>query len=228
MRERFGAREVHALTGHVPAAFHVAAKILWIRAHEPEVFAATRRFLQPSDCVVLALTGEAATDWTMAAATALLDLEGRRWATGLLAGLDLDPDLLPPLHPSWGVAGRLRPSLARRLALPPDLPVVCGAGDSIACAVGAGVTGAGAGERDGRQLHLPQLGGRRAARPTWTSPTTRARSTRCGYVTEVGINTTGEALDWVAQLFYSGPDRRPRPADYARIDRDAAAMRARR
>ena len=55
MRERFGAREVHALTGHVPAAFHVAAKILWIRAHEPEVFAATRRFLQPSDCVNAAI-----------------------------------------------------------------------------------------------------------------------------------------------------------------------------
>jgi xylulokinase len=223
MRERFGAREVHALTGHVPAAFHVAAKILWIRAHEPEVFAATRRFLQPSDCVVLALTGEAATDWTMAAATALLDLEGRRWATGLLAGLDLDPDLLPPLHPSWGVAGRLRPSLARRLALPPDLPVVCGAGDSIACAVGAGVTGPGpVSEMAGSSTCLNSV----VAAPLTDLDVTHYPSAvdALGYVTEVGINTTGEALDWVAQLFYSGPDRRPRPADYARIDRDAAAM----
>ncbi len=70
MRERFGDRELHALTGHLPAAFHVAAKILWIRAHEPEVFAATRLFCQPSDYVGLALTGEPGTDWSVAAATA--------------------------------------------------------------------------------------------------------------------------------------------------------------
>ena len=55
----------------------------------------------------------------MAAATALLDLRARRWAAGLLAGLDLDEDLLPPLRPSWSVVGGLRPPLARRLGLPP-------------------------------------------------------------------------------------------------------------
>src|SRR6202035_5157661 len=105
MRERFGDRKLHTLTGHVPAAFHVVAKILWIRAHEPAVFAATRRFVQPTDYVALALTGSATTDWSMAAATALLDLRGRRWASDLLAGLDLDPGVLPSVYPSWSVAG---------------------------------------------------------------------------------------------------------------------------
>ena len=228
--ERIGAREVHALTGHVPAAFHVAAKMLWVRAHEPEVFAATRRFLQPSDCVVLALTGETATDWTMAAATALLDLRGRRWATALLAGLDLDPDLLPPLHPSWGVVGTLRPGLARRVGIGAGragreaaIPVVAGAGDSIACAVGAGVTEPGpVSEMAGSSTCLNSV----VASPLTDLDVTHYPSAvdAHGYVTEVGINTTGEALDWVAQLFYSGPDRHPRPADYARMDRDAAAV----
>ena len=37
MREKFGDRELHELTGHVPAAFHVAAKVLWLRAHQPDV-----------------------------------------------------------------------------------------------------------------------------------------------------------------------------------------------
>jgi len=223
MCERFGARELHALTGHVPAAFHVAAKILWIRAHEPEVFAATRRFLQPSDYVVLALTGETASDWTMAAATALLDLRGRRWATGLLADLDLDPDLLPPLHPSWGVVGQLRPALAGRMGIAADVPVVAGAGDSIACAVGAGVTAPGPlSEMAGSSTCLNSV----VPHPLEDPDVTHYPSAvdEHGYVTEVGINTTGEALDWVAQLFYSGPGRQPRPGDYARIDRDAASM----
>jgi sugar (pentulose or hexulose) kinase len=223
MCDRLGAQAFHALTGHVPAAFHVGAKILWIRAHEPDVFRATRRFLQPSDYVVLALTGETATDWTMGAATALLDLRERRWAGDLLAGLDLDPELLPPLHPSWGVVGGLRPALAHRLGLPPGTPVVAGAGDSIACAVGAGVTAAGpVSEMAGSSTCLNSV----VAAPLEDPDVTHYPSAvdERGYVTEVGINTTGEAVDWVAQLFYGGPGRRPRAGDYARIDRDAASM----
>jgi xylulokinase len=219
IRERFGDQELHALTGHLPAAFHAAAKICWIRAHEPEVFAATRLFAQPSDYVGLALTGEPGTDWSMAAATALLDLRGRRWAAGLLAGLDLDERLLPPLRASWSVIGGLRPALARRLKLPADTPVIAGAGDSIACAIGAGVIAPGpvsemAGSSSCFNSVVPE--------PLADLDITHYPSAvdRGGYVTEVGLNTTGEALDWLAQLFY---DRAPRRDDFARIEHAAAA-----
>ena len=219
IRERFGDTELHALTGHVPAAFHVAAKILWIRAHEPGVFAATALFVQPSDYVGLALTGEACTDWSVAAATALLDLRERRWATALVTGLDLDPALLPEPRPSWSVIGGLRPQLAKRLNLRPDTPVVAGAGDSIACAIGAGVTAPGpvsemAGSSSCFNSVVPE--------PLADLDVTHYPSAveRAGYVTEVGLNTTGEALDWLAQLFYG---RTPRGDDFARISRAAAA-----
>ncbi len=225
MRERFGDQALHELTGHVPAAFHVAAKIAWLRAHEPDVFAATRRYLQPTDYVALALTGNVTTDWSMAAATALLDLRARRWAPDLLASLGVDEAAFPAVVPSWSTAGEIRPKLAARLGLPPGVPVIAGAGDSIACALGAGVTEAGpVSEMAGSSscfnsvvaeplpdldvTHYPSISGRR------------------GYVTEVGINTTGEALDWLAQLFYagSGPGSRgPRRADYERIEQAAGA-----
>ncbi|HMD22484.1 MAG TPA: FGGY family carbohydrate kinase, partial [Streptosporangiaceae bacterium] len=119
IRARFGDQHLHALTGHLPAAFHVAAKILWIRAREPGVYKATRLFAQPSDYVGLALTGEPGTDRSVAAATALLDLRHRTWAAELITGLDLDPQTLPPIRPSWSVLGTLRPALARRLQLNP-------------------------------------------------------------------------------------------------------------
>ena len=221
MRERFGDQKLHALTGHLPAAFHVAAKILWIRAHEPGVFAATRLFAQPSDYVGLALTGEAGTDWSTAAATALLDLRARRWAAELLAGLDLDPRILPPLRPSWSVVGGLRPTLARRLRLSPDTPVIAGAGDSIACAIGAGVTGPGlVSEMAGSSSCFNSVVPEPLADPGITHYPSAVDDR--GFVTEVGLNTTGEALDWLAQLFY---DRAPRRDDYARIEHAAAASR---
>ena len=225
MRERFGDQALHRLTGHVPAAFHVIAKILWIRAHEPEVFAAARRFVQPTDYVALALTGNATTDWSMASATGVLDLRGRRWAGELLAGLDLDPGLLPQVVPSWQVTGEVRASLAGRLGLPPGVPVVAGAGDSIACALGAGITEPGpVSEMAGSSSCFNSLVSEPLDDPDVTHypGITDDR----GYVTEVGINTTGEALDWLAQLFYAGSSRAPRRADYERLERAAAAAPA--
>ena len=228
LRERFGDRKLHELTGHVPAAFHVAAKIAWLRAHEPDVFAATRRYVQPTDYVALALTGEATTDWSMAAATALLDQRARRWAPDLLASLDLDQSAFPAVVPSWSVAGEIRPAVARRLGLPDGVPVVAGAGDSIACALGAGVTAVtGTGpvsEMAGSSSCFNSV----VAEPLPDLDVTHYPSitSRDGYVTEVGINTTGEALDWLATLFYagSGPgSRAPRASDYARLEKAAAA-----
>jgi xylulokinase len=222
MRERFGDRALHELTGHVPSAFHVAPKIMWIRAREPAVFAAARRFVQPTEYVGLALTGHATTDWSMAGATALLDLRARRWAGDLLAGLDLDPDLLPPVRPSWSIAGDLRPPVARRLGLPAGVPVVAGAADSIVCAIGAGVTAAGpVSEMAGSSSCFNSV----VAEPLGDQDVTHYPSVveDHGYVTEVGINTTGEALDWLARLFYAGPARQPRREDYARLEHAAAA-----
>ncbi len=222
MREKFGDRELHDLTGHVPSAFHVAAKILWLRAHEPGVFAATRRFVQPTDYVALGLTGNATTDWSMAAATALLDLRARRWAPDLLAGLGLDEATFPAVVPSWSVAGEIRPRLARRLGLPDGVPVVAGAGDSIACALGAGVTASGpVSEMAGSSSCFNSV----IAEPLPDQDVTHYPSIvgRHGYVTEVGINTTGEALDWLVQLFYAGSARAPRQDDYARIEQAATA-----
>jgi sugar (pentulose or hexulose) kinase len=223
MREQFGDEFLHARTGHVPAAFHVAAKILWIREHEPEIFAATRRFVEPSDYVSSALTGEPATDWTMAAASALLDLRNRRWAQDILDGLDLDVELLPSIHPSWAVVGDLKPALAQRFGLSKPVPVVAGAGDSLACAFGAGVTAPGpVSEMAGSSTCLnsvvdePLTDQRITHYPSAVKPE--------GYVTEVGMNTTGEAVEWLANLMFGGRSGRARVPDYAALDREAALV----
>ena len=98
-------------------------------------------------------------------------------------------------------------------------PVVAGAGDSIACAIGAGVTAPGpvsemAGSSSCFNSVVPE--------PLADLDITHYPSAvdPAGYVTEVGLNTTGEALDWLAQLFYG---RTARGADYALIEHAAAA-----
>jgi xylulokinase len=219
----FGAEALHTLTGHVPAAFHVAAKILWIRAHEPDVFRATQLFLQPTEFLALTLTGEAVTDWTMAAASALLHLRERRWAPELVAAVGLDLAQLPVPYASWSVVGSLRPALLHRFGLTRPVPIVIGAGDSIACAFGAGVISPGpVSEMAGSSTCLNTI----VSEPTSDLAVTHYPSAVGpeGYVTEVGINTAGEAVDWLASLTYGGRAGRLRGDDFERLDREAGEI----
>jgi xylulokinase len=223
LREQFGDADLHARTGHVPAAFHTAAKIGWIRAHEPGVFAAASLFLQPSEYVALALTGGPVTDWTLAGATAMFDIAKREWAADLLAAIDIDPARLGVPQPSWTVAGELRPALTARFGLRKAVPVIAGAADSLACALGAGVIAPGpVSEMAGSSTclnsvvtePLPDLDVANYASPMGPD----------GYMTETGINTAGEAVDWIAALAYGGRGGRPRAGDYEQLDREAAGV----
>lgn len=223
IRSQFGDRLIHDRTGHLPAAFHVAAKILWLRDHEPALFEATRRFVEPSDFVALALTGENVTDWTIATASALFNVRERRWDEVVLAGLHLEPGLLPVAHPSWTVIGELRPSLLRRFGLGYGVPVVIGGGDSLACAFGAGVITPGpVSEMAGSSTCLNSV----VPEPVADLDVTNYPNLLPGdgYFTEVGINTSGEAVDWLAGIAYGGRAGRPTPVDYARIDAEAGAV----
>ena len=223
LRAHFGDADLHARTGHVPTAFYTAAKISWIRANEPGVFSAARLFLQPSEYVALDLTGEPVTDWTLAGATAMFDITKRAWAADLIAYLDLDPARLPVPQPSWTLAGELRPALASRLGLRKAVPVIAGAADSLACALGAGVTVPGpVSEMAGSSTCLNSV----VAEPlpdldvaNYPSPMKPG-----GYMTETGINTAGEAVNWIAALAYGGRGGRPRASDYERLDAEAAAV----
>ena len=57
-----------------------APKLVWVREHEPEVFARTRRVLLPKDALRLRMTGDAATDLSDASGTLWLDVAARAWS----------------------------------------------------------------------------------------------------------------------------------------------------
>jgi sugar (pentulose or hexulose) kinase len=222
IRERFGDRWIHGRTGHLPAAFHIAPKLLWIRAHEPGWLQSAALALQPRDLAALALTGEAATDGSHAAATLVFGLQAGDWDPDLLEALGLPATLWPPVRASWDVVGTIRPTLAARLGLPASTPVVLGGADSQACALGAGVVRPGpVSEMAGSSTCL------NAAVP---EPLEQLLVTHYPHVvpgmftTETGINTTGTAVAWVADLLYGGRRSRASSADYARLDAEAGHL----
>lgn len=126
-----------ALTGYT------APKVLWLRDHEPRKFERVRYVLLPKDYVRYRLTGEFATEVSDASGTLLLDVKNRRWSNKLIDALKLDRSMFPRCTESHEVSGELTPSVARSLGLAPGTPVVGGAGDQPAGAVGNGIVGKG-------------------------------------------------------------------------------------
>src|SRR5579872_471892 len=122
-----------ALTGFT------APKVLWLRRHEPKNYERLKRLLLPKDYVRLRLTGEFATEVSDASGTLLLDVENRRWCKILLNLLAIDPEILPNVHESDEVTGKLTAGAGKLLGLPAGISVVGGGGDQAAGAVGNGI-----------------------------------------------------------------------------------------
>ena len=122
IEERVGLERLIALTGNRALPGFTAPKLLWLRRHEPEVYASIRRIVLPKDYVRLQLTGEWLIDAADASGTLLFDVEHRRWSDEVVAALELDPAWLPPVRESTEAAG---------------------AGDQQAAALGVGAIDAG-------------------------------------------------------------------------------------
>jgi len=205
MRERIGDAELHRRTGHLAEAFHIGPKVLWIREHEPEIFAGTRLILQPRDVVLHRLTGLVRTDETHANATLFYNLRERAWDDRLLAAFDLDPALFPRALPPWAAAAALGHGLASELGLDAGIPIVIGAADSQCAAVGAGVIAPGpVSEMAGASSCLNSAVREPLAA---TAVTHYSHAVPAMFCTELGVNTTGAAVTWAVQaLGYAGYD----------------------
>mgnify|MGYP005839756069 FL=1 len=136
---RCGADEVYLRCGHRTSPAYCAPKILWVRNHQPDIYARAAKFLVPKDYIVHRLTGEFATDYSDASGTLLFDLTARRWHQPFLDALGLSADQLPTPYSSNTVVGHVTPHAARESGLAPGTPVVIGGGDGSCAGVAAGV-----------------------------------------------------------------------------------------
>ncbi len=136
-------QELHELTGAALSSQSAAPKVLWIRRHEPEVWARTRRILNGCGYLVLRLTGQSAIDVYDAALFApFFDPATRSWSRELAPHL-APVEMMP--QPRWTceVAGRVTDAAARETGLAAGTPVITGTADAAAEAISAGLTEVG-------------------------------------------------------------------------------------
>jgi xylulokinase len=138
IEERVGRRELIREVGNVALTGFTAPKILWVRNHEPEIYAKAKLVLLPKDYVRLRLTGEAAMDKADGSGTILFDLKARAWSELVLRKLEIPSSWLPPTFEGPETTGTVTAEAAAETGLRAGTPVMAGGGDQAAGAVGAG------------------------------------------------------------------------------------------
>jgi len=136
---KVGKEKVLEFTANPVLTGFTLPKLLWVRDHEPGNFERMKKMLLPKDYVRFTLTGEFASEVSDASGTALFDVVKRQWSYEMMERLGLDPAILPSVHESIEISGRISLRAAELTGLKAGTPVVGGGGDQAASAVGNGI-----------------------------------------------------------------------------------------
>ncbi len=137
--ERLTDGRIAEWTGNPPRTAFTASKILWMRRHQPDLFDRIDKVLLPKDFIRFRLTGVIGTDPSDASGTNLFDVRNGRWSAETLEALGVPAGWMPPVVGSATTAGRIDDASAAQTGLPAGIPVIMGASDQAAAAIGCGV-----------------------------------------------------------------------------------------
>ncbi len=191
--------ELRAISGNIAMPGFTAPKLLWLRNHEPDVFAKIATVLLPKDYVRLQMTGDKASDLSDSAGTLWLDVGARRWSDTLLSACGLSTATMPGLFEGSAITGQLQADIAEAWGMP-RVPVAAGGSDNAAGAVGVGVV------RDGNALlSLGTSGVIFVATDDFRPSPERAAHTFChalpGLWHQMSVHlSAASCVDWVARI----------------------------
>ena len=229
--DRFGNALVYEHTG-VPDVnpTWTAAKVLWWRRHEPELFRDAARFVLAEDFMLRRLTGSFVTDGGIQCTTMLFDIRERGWFGPMLEAVGIDPRRLPEIREPGTVVGELTASAAGKLGLAVGLPIVAGGMDQGAGAVGVGnIRGGMVSESTGGALTIQAAVNRHGGDPSGRTPV-YIHSAPGTYLYCPVCPTGGMALTWFRDQFgapaapSAAPAKGPVPSDYERLTALASAI----
>lgn len=139
LTNKVGAARLIELTCNPALTGFTLPKLLWVREREPEIWEKVKCVLLPKDFVRLKLSGDKATDVADASGTLLLDVARRRWSSEMLSHAEIDERVLPRVFESQEITGTVSQVAADETGLRAGTPIVAGAGDQAAGAVGVGI-----------------------------------------------------------------------------------------
>ncbi len=137
--EKIGEEKLIEISANPALTGFTAGKILWVKKHEPQIYAKCRKILLPKDYIRFKLTGIYGQDVSDASGTNLFDVKKREWSLEILQKLGIDKSLLPDCKESVDVAGNITKEASDLTKLSQSTIVCFGAGDNASAAIGTGV-----------------------------------------------------------------------------------------
>lgn len=135
---RYGAESIYDRGGSHLTSQATGPKIMWLRRHEPEIYAEAAYFHSAGDYIVLRLTGRHVMDtYTASSYTPLFESTAGTW-TGEFGEEIVEQERLPAIHSASEIAGEVTPGAASQTGLAPGTPVTVGTVDAVAEAVSVG------------------------------------------------------------------------------------------
>lgn len=139
IEQAFGRERIFEIVGHAVEPIFTLAKLLWMREHWPEAFGAAHRVLMMADWIAFRLSGEAATDPTLASRTFYFDIRKRRWSDELLSLAGASTDFPAPLTAPGTALGPVRKDVLATTGLKGAPVVAVGGHDHIVGALAVGL-----------------------------------------------------------------------------------------
>lgn len=133
-----GPERVIQITGNRVLTGFTVPKILWVKKHEPEIYARTAHVLLPKDYLRFKLTGGYDTDMAGASGTILLNVAQREWSREMLDALEIPYEWMPTVHEGPEITSVVSDAAAQETGLKAGTPIVGGGGDQAAQATGVG------------------------------------------------------------------------------------------
>ena len=141
--QRFGPSYMYEKSGWSLSAGQNAMAIAWMRENEPDLFNKTAYFCSVPDWISHRLTGRAVVDISDSGINQLADIRAGVYDAGILDFCGICSEQLAPIVQSGEVIGPLTAAAAAELGLKEGTPVVSGAHDQFAGAIGAGLFSSG-------------------------------------------------------------------------------------
>jgi len=113
-------------------------KLMWVQKNEPWILEKTRKLLPYSSYIAYMLSGEAASDGSLASRMLMFNRTTLDWDYETLDTFGIRREYMPKFVPAGGCVGRILPSVAKELGITGNPIIVSGVHDQIAAALGAG------------------------------------------------------------------------------------------
>ena len=195
------AQGIYQRTGCPIDAIYPLAKIQWLKENVelPE----NARFISIKEYVIFRLIGQWVADWSIASATGLFDIRRHHWDETALSLLGITPGNLSGLVSPRHIFTKWNKEITDLIGLPPDTPLIIGAGDGPLASIGVGAYNS--------NTLAVNVGTSAAARSTISEAKVDPEGRLWTYVVDedlwvIGgvVSSGGMVYDWFLRNFFSG------------------------